>query len=104
MVQNFDTKVIKITKSNPAEKKEVKVDDDNVECVIVPKTISKLIVKLRNEQSMNQKDLQTKANIPAKILSDWENGKGVWNVKIAEKLCKALKIDIKEFEKLLKQK
>lgn len=99
MVQNFDTKVIKITKN--VEKKEKKENEEE-SVVVVPKSISKLIVKLRNEQNMNQKDLQTKANISAKVLSDWENGKGSWNVKVAEKICKALKVDIKEFEKLLK--
>ncbi|KAM0679052.1 Endothelial differentiation- factor 1 [Binucleata daphniae] len=104
MPQNFDTRVIKITKTNTSYKKEARVNEDEIEVVVVPKTISKLIVKLRSEQNMNQKDLQTKANIAAKILSDWENGKGIWNVKTAEKICKALKIELKELEKLVKEK
>ncbi|KAM0687913.1 hypothetical protein COBT_000833 [Conglomerata obtusa] len=106
MVQGIDSKVITITKTKPndGKKESTHVNDDSIEPKIIPKSISKLIVKLRNEMNMNQKDLQTKANVNAKVLSDWENGKGVWNVKTAEKLAKVLGVDVKEFEKLLNEK
>lgn len=104
MPQQLDRKVITISKSKTSDPntntKSTEVESDDP--IMVPKSISKLIVKKRNEKEMTQKDLQTKANIPSKVLSDWETGKGIWNTKIAEKIGKVLGIDMKTFNELLK--
>lgn len=103
MGQNLDRKVLTISKTKPSTSKPGVQDDETRDApIIVPNEISRIIVKKRNEKEMNQKELQTKANIPAKLLSDWEMGKGVWNLKVAEKICKVLGIDLKVFQDIIK--
>lgn len=101
MSHNYDRKPVTISKSKPTQKK-AQSDSIDIEAVVnVPKSIGKLIEKKRIEKEMTQKELQTKANIPAKVMSDWEVGKGVWNMKVAEKIGKVLGIDVKIFKDLL---
>ncbi|EJW05094.1 hypothetical protein EDEG_00807 [Edhazardia aedis USNM 41457] len=104
MYNHYDTKKIIITKAKPEKPKPVEKPGEAEEPTYVSKDIGRMIVKARTEKKMTQKDLATKINVQAKILSEWENGKGVYSKTLADKISKVLGIDFNAAKQTPKKK
>lgn len=83
-----------LSKSNKSNGKEQ---------ITVPKSVGKLMIKVRNEKGLSHTDLGNKSQVPIETIIDWESGKSVWDKKVGQDICKGLEIPFKEFEELLKK-
>lgn len=58
--------------------------------------IGRFIAICRKEKKLTQEQLAEKLNITSKAVSKWENGKGLPDVSIMQKLCEILNITLNE--------
>ena len=58
--------------------------------------IADVLVKARKRMQMSQDTLAKKMFVTRQAVSNWENGKAYPDVSLIFKLCKTLKIDIKQ--------
>lgn len=63
------------------------------------KKIGDLIYKLRVENNLTQKELATKLLVTSQAVSKWENGRGIPDIEMLQKLSEIFNIDIKELLK-----
>lgn len=52
------------------------------------------LIQLRNAKSLSQLELAIRLNVTQTIVSKWENGKALPNVKTMQKLAEALDVDL----------
>ena len=71
--------------------------------------IGKFILNIRKQNQMTQKEFANKLNVTAQAVSKWENGRGIPDIEILQKISKEFNIDIdsiltgsKKREKFLK--
>lgn len=56
--------------------------------------IGKTILEIRKKNNMTQKDLADKLNVTAQAVSKWENGRGIPDIEILQKLSKEFNINL----------
>ncbi len=59
--------------------------------------IGKLILKIRKDNNLTQKELADKLGVTSQAVSKWENGKNIPDIAILKDICNTFNIDIKEF-------
>lgn len=102
MSHNYDDKVITIGKK--VQKPKTTITEPIAESpTYVTKDVASLLAKTRNKKQMNLKEVGTKANISAAVLSQWESGKAVWCDAIAKKICKVYDLKYEDLVKMQKK-
>lgn len=61
-----------------------------------PKKIGNLIYELRNKNNLTQKELAEKLLVTSQAISKWENGRGIPDIEMLQKLSEVFKVDISE--------
>lgn len=61
-----------------------------------PKKIGNLIYELRTKNNLTQKELADKLLITSQAISKWENGRGIPDIEMIQKLSGIFKVDISE--------
>lgn len=61
-----------------------------------PKKIGNLIYKLRTKNNLTQKELADKLSVTSQAISKWENGRGIPDIEMLQKLSQIFEIDISE--------
>lgn len=61
-----------------------------------PKQIGNLIYELRTRNNLTQKELADKLRITSQAISKWENGRGIPDIEMLQKLSQIFEIDISE--------
>lgn len=61
-----------------------------------PKKIGNLIYKLRTKNNLTQKELADKLSVTSQAISKWENGRGIPDIELLQKLSEIFNIDIAE--------
>lgn len=56
--------------------------------------IGKFILNIRKQNQMTQKEFADKLNVTAQAVSKWENGRGIPDIEILQKISKEFNIDI----------
>lgn len=56
--------------------------------------IGKFILNIRKQNQMTQKEFANKLNVTAQAVSKWENGRGIPDIEILQKISKEFNIDI----------
>lgn len=56
--------------------------------------IGKTILEIRKKNNMTQKDLADRLNVTAQAVSKWENGRGLPDIEILQKISKEFNIDL----------
>ena len=56
--------------------------------------IGKTILEIRKKNNMTQKDLADKLHVTAQAVSKWENGRGIPDIEILQKLSKEFNINL----------
>lgn len=89
----YDKPII-ITKKKPQDenKKAKAADIDEVKIKFVSKEVGDMIKTTRNKQELSQKELAHKMNKNVNVVNTWENGKAVYDEKIAKKFEDVLSI------------
>ena len=60
------------------------------------KKIGNLIYELRNRNHLTQKELADKLSVTSQAISKWENGRGIPDIEMLQKLSEIFKVDISE--------
>ena len=85
-----------VQKTNTNKKSQVsnvgKLLNEDIDIKEVPKEIAKQIQQARNEHKLTQDQLAKKIQENVSVLKDLENGVGVYNPKIVEKIEKTLNV------------
>lgn len=90
MGANFDPKPVKLTKKQvPA----APVVEEEPRKAIGAESGQKIVLG-RTAAGMKQKDLAMKINLPVHVVADWENGRAIFDKKIAKKIEEVLKIKL----------
>jgi len=61
-----------------------------------PKKIGNLIYELRTKNNLTQKELADKLLVTSQAISKWENGRGIPDIEMIQKLSEVFQIDISE--------
>lgn len=61
-----------------------------------PKQIGNLIYELRTKNNLTQKELADKLLVTSQAISKWENGRGIPDIELLQKLSEIFEIDIAE--------
>lgn len=61
-----------------------------------PKQIGSLIYKLRTKNNLTQKELADKLLVTSQAISKWENGRGIPDIEMLQKLSEIFNVDIAE--------
>lgn len=56
--------------------------------------IGKFILDLRKQNKMTQKELADKLNVTAQAVSKWENGRGIPDIEILQKISTEFNVNI----------
>jgi ribosome-binding protein aMBF1 (putative translation factor) len=91
---NKEKEIVPKKKIENNENKVTKIyDGDNepeIRPVIVSKELGQQIAKKRCDKKLSQKQLANTLSIPVSIISDYEQGKGVYNINYINKIKKHL--------------
>lgn len=61
-----------------------------------PKKIGNLIYELRNKNHLTQKELADKLMVTSQAISKWENGRGIPDIEMLQRLSEVFEVDISE--------
>ena len=56
--------------------------------------IGKFILNLRKQNNLTQKEFADKLHVTAQAVSKWENGRGIPDIEILQKMSKEFNVDI----------
>lgn len=91
MSSSFDPKTVKLTKKTTAPRNAPVQEEEPKK---VGSATGRKIIQARNAAQMKQKDLAMKTNLPLHIISEWESGGAAFDKKVANKIRKALGIEL----------